>query len=346
MPREREVAVAGIVMLAAVSLGFAPRLYSQSSITPSRSFTLTETIHIAPPAKHAGELRVWIPMPYEESSQGASVAKISGLEHWKMYFEPEYRNRYAYTTISETALEHGAEIKATFHVQRFEHRASLEEGNNVPGAPMSVTMRLMQPDRLAPVDGEIAAIAQHIAGDSTLQTDKARKVYDYVIANVKYDGGVGELSAGDALKALHARTGDSAEFASLFVALARSAGVRARFEAGFVLPADAHSGALTNEHAWAQVYVPGTGWVPVDAADGFENKDQRDFYFGGVDANRVQISAGRDIHLVPQQKGAPLNYFLKPYAELDGKPYDGITTQYSFKDDANSGPVTTTASAR
>ena len=50
--------------------------------------------------------------------------------------------------------------------------------------------------------------------------------------------------------------------------------------------------------------------MPVDAADGFENKDQRDFYFGGVDANRVQISAGRDIRFVPQHKGAPLNYFL------------------------------------
>lgn len=345
MPRQINRVVVATLVAGAIAVGFAPCLVSQTPVTPSRSFTLTETVHIAA-AGRAGELRLWLPMPHEESSQPAGNAKISGLQQWKMYIEPEYRNRYAYATLSEAELQRGATIKASFHVERFEHQAAIENESDVPSVAVSATMRLTQPDRLAPIDGEIAAIAQHQAGDAMLPVDKARRIYDYLLATMKYDGANGALGNGDALKALRAKSGDSADFAALFVALARSTGVPARFEAGFVLPPDAHEGDLKQEHAWALVHITGTGWVPIDAADGFESQDKRDFYFGGVDANRVKISAGRDIRFYPQQKAAPLNYFLKAYAELDGKPYAAITTEYSFKDDRNSGPVTTTANTK
>jgi transglutaminase-like putative cysteine protease len=346
MARDREVAVVGVLVVAAVAFGFAPRVFSQGPVPPSRSFTVTETIHIAPPTIRGGDLRVWIPMPYEETSQAAGTAKIKGLEHWAMCFEPEYRNRYAYATISEEALEHGQDIKATFHVQRFEHQAALAYQTDVPGFPYSVTVRLLQPDHFAPIDGEVAAVAQRTTGGAFLQIDKAREVYDYLVATTKYQNRAEGLSAGEALNALYDKTGDSAEIASLFVALARSSGVRARFETGFFLRSDERAGALTDEHAWAQVYIAATGWVPVDAAAAIENKDDRDYYFGGIDENRVEISAGRDIRFDPPQAAGRLNYFLKAYAELDGKPYDGITTEYSFKDDPNSGPGAITASAK
>jgi hypothetical protein len=36
------------------------------------------------------------------------------------------------------------------------------------------------------------------------------------------------------------------------------------------------------------------------------------------------MSLGREIRLNPPQKGDPLNYFVYPYAELDGKPLTGL----------------------
>ena len=347
MPREREVVFVGILTVAAIGLGFAPRVFSQATTTtPSRSFTLTETIHIAPPAARGGNLRVWVPMPYEETSQGAGNAKVSGLDHWKMYTEPDFRNRYAYAEISEAELEHGAEVKATFHVQRFEHHAATEYETDVPGVPYSVSPRLLQPDHFVVMDGVVADLSLRTAGYAALQIDKARKVYEYVVSNTKYEPQADGLSTGETLNALYGKKGDSAEIAALFVGMARAAGVRARCETGYVLPTDARSGVLTEEHAWAQVYIAATGWVPVDAAAAIENKSERDFYFGTVDANRVEISAGRDIRLDPRQASGPLNYFVKAYAELDGKPYDGITTEFSFKDDVGSGPATVTASTK
>ena len=60
-------------------------------------------------------------------------------------------------------------------------------------------------------------------------------------------------------------------------------------------------------------------------------KEKRDYFFGTVDANRVQFSTGRDITLVPRQQGPPLNYFIYPYVEVDGKPDDAIEKQFSFE---------------
>ena len=40
------------------------------------------------------------------------------------------------------------------------------------------------------------------------------------------------------------------------------------------------------------------------------------------------------IHLDPRQQGDPLNYFLYPYAEVDGKPF-ALESKFSFRDQAS-----------
>jgi hypothetical protein len=52
--------------------------------------------------------------------------------------------------------------------------------------------------------------------------------------------------------------------------------------------------------------------------------------------NRLQFSGGRDIRLDPPQQGEPLNYFIYPYAELDGKPV-GLKSEFSFQDRMSGG---------
>ena len=44
----------------------------------------------------------------------------------------------------------------------------------------------------------------------------------------------------------------------------------------------------------------------------------------------MQLSTGRDIALSPKQDGPALNYFVYPYVEVDGKPYDKLDKQFSF----------------
>jgi len=69
----------------------------------------------------------------------------------------------------------------------------------------------------------------------------------------------------------------------------------------------------------------------VDASEAWKHPEKKNYFFGGHDDNRLQFSIGRDIRLDPSQQGEPLNYFIYPYAELDGKPV-GLKSEFSFQD--------------
>ncbi len=63
-------------------------------------------------------------------------------------------------------------------------------------------------------------------------------------------------------------TGSCRDLAMLMIDAARSLGMAARFVSGYLhVPDDGHSGG-GNTHAWAQVYLPGPGWVDFDPSSG------------------------------------------------------------------------------
>jgi transglutaminase-like putative cysteine protease len=66
---------------------------------------------------------------------------------------------------------------------------------------------------------------------------------------------------------LHARSGSCRDFAQLLIAAARALGAPARFVTGYVYSATSQPGALA-PHAWAETYVPGAGWIELDATNG------------------------------------------------------------------------------
>ncbi len=96
-------------------------------------------------------------------------------------------------------------------------------------------------------------------------------------------------------------------------------------------PYDQHDGALPGYHCWAQFYVEPYGWIPVDASEAWKHPEKKGYFFGSHDDNRLQFTVGRDIRLDPPQQGYPLNCFIYPYAELDGKPF-ALESKFSFRD--------------
>ena len=58
----------------------------------------------------------------------------------------------------------------------------------------------------------------------------------------------------------------------------------------------------------------------------------KEYYFGNLTPDRVSFTVGRDLDLVPKQQGEPLNFFVYPYAEVDGKPHTAMEKKFRFQD--------------
>jgi transglutaminase-like putative cysteine protease len=161
---------------------------------------------------------------------------------------------------------------------------------------------------------------------------KARAIYDYVLANMKYDKSGTGWGRGDTMWACDAKRGNCTDFHSLFISMARSQEIPSRFEIGFPIPAGKHDGEIPGYHCWAEFYANSKGWVPVDISEAWKDQARREYFFGAYDVNRVQFTMGRDLVLSPAQAGEPLNYFVYPYVELSGKKYENVSNRFSFAD--------------
>jgi transglutaminase-like putative cysteine protease len=302
--------------------------------TAVRNFEFTYLVRIPqlPPEAHA--LHLWIPLPQSDSYQTISDLTIDSPIPYSRHRESQYHNEYLYLQPTATQLQHPVEVLMRFRVARREHRVSLDPSVDPPGTPPTKVelARYLRPDRLIPLNGVIADLSRQETQGVTEPLAKARKIYDYVVATMRYEKSGTGWGHGDAIWACTAKYGNCTDFHSLFIGMARAAGIPARFEIGFPLPENQHEGTIAGYHCWAEFYVQPYGWIPVDASEAWKYPDKRDYFFGAHDANRVQFTMGRDIRLDPAQQGERLNYFIYPYAEVNKKPFTALDYKFTFRD--------------
>jgi len=341
----RTSAITALVSAALLLVGFS--LAASRKAVPavsSKAFQFTSVVHVPALPSASRQLRLWIPLPYQDAYQAITQLKIESPVRYRLEREPEYGDRYAYLVVNAAKKPGPFDIKVSFRAQRFEHRVPLTPSNPSSAAPRFELARFLRPDQLVPIDGKIGDLSREQTAGATQPLDKARKLYDYVIATMHYDHDGNDWGRGDALWACDSKHGNCTDFHSLFISMARAAGIPARFEIGFSLPTNSHEAAITSYHCWAEFYVDGIGWIPVDASEAWKHKGKIGYFFGATDTNRLMMTLGRDIRLHPAQAGGPLNYSVYPYAELDGKPFTELKNDYSFRDDP--APAETAALAR
>jgi transglutaminase-like putative cysteine protease len=281
---------------------------------------------------HGNKVRVWIPAAHSDAYQEVKIVSAKGDLPLKPTSESRFGDQLFYAEASSPQPELHFEID--YDVVRKE-RVALGEG-----APKLTTVALsssekrqdLQPDALVPINGLPADLAVKVTQGKIQPLEKARAIYDYVFTTLKYDKTGTGWGRGDVLYACDAKKGNCTDFHSLFIAMARSQGIAARFEIGFPLPPDKHSAEIAGYHCWSDFYIEGKGWIPVDISEAWKHPDRRDYFFGSHDVNRMQFSLGRDLRLNPPQEGKPLNYFVYPYVEVDGREYANVSLAFSFAD--------------
>lgn len=293
----------------------------------SRHFELNYSfsVRITDPGK---PLDVWFPIAQSNEFQQVRIVSRSGDLPLREASEPEYGNKmfYAHTDKADRA-EYRFTVK--YDVVRLEHRAAIAV--KAPASPKELA-RFLQPDKLVPITGKPAELAAEQVKPGMSDLEKGRAFYNYVFSTMKYDKSGTGWGKGDALWACDSRRGNCTDFHSVFISMARSQKIPARFEMGLSVPDDQSSGQIAGYHCWAEFYTRERGWFPVDISEAWKHQEKKDYFFGAHDVNRVQFSLGRDIELNPRQHGDRLNYLIFPYVELGGEPYPNIANAISFSD--------------
>lgn len=294
-------------------------------------------------------VRLWLPVPVsDEYQQVSEVTYSAGGDVEGQVNTDDLGNQMLY-------VEWGADTKPadrtatlSFHAMRDEIRVASEDMVE-SGEPGTKEDPYLQGSSMVKIsDASVQEQAAQITQGLDSYLDKARAVYDWVYDNMVRDESVQGCGQGDICELLSTLAGKCTDINSTFVGLCRASGIPAKEVFGIRMNAD---DITANQHCWASFFLPGTGWIPVDPADVLkavlknewskddaEALDKKEYFWGGWDSQRVQLSAGRDLMLVPAQDDIPLNDFGYPYAEVDGAPvdfYDPETFAYtaSFKAD-------------
>ena len=293
----------------------------------SRSFTFNYGATINQVPKGA-KVRVWFPIAQSNAQQKVSQTSTDVPAELKTNQDKKYSNNIGFFEVeSDPAVP--IKFAVGYQVQRAQ--ASVE--NVASGLSDAEKANFLTANSLVPIDGK----PQEQFGNLKLPAESmaaGEEIYNLVEEHMKYDKSQPGYGNGDAAWACDSKTGNCTDFHSLFISLARSNSIPARFEIGFPLPADKTEGKIGGYHCWAWFFAQGKGWAPVDISEADKHPELKDFYFGKLTADRIAFSTGRDIELVPKSASGPLNYFVYPHVEVDGEvwPKEKIALEFSFKD--------------
>ena len=319
--------------LAAAWLALSAGTVNSSSITTTPATRRFEATYVATvEAVPAGlnRLEVWIPLPKDTPHQKIRGLSVESPYPGSIRREKEYGNLYYYFS-TDRPQSGRLDVKVRFEAERLEARA--EDVGSAAESPEQL-QRYLQPDKLVSLSPRIQRLAaQATLGHQTPEA-KARAIYDYVVNTMIYDKTAPGWGQGDTERACDVRKGNCTDFHSLFLSLARSQGIPARFVIGFPLKSDP-SGTIPGYHCWAEFYIAGKGWIPVDASEASKSSDpaKRAYFFGHLDPDRVSFTMGRDLRLDPPPCAETLNYFIYPYAEGDGAALTPVAIRLDYRDE-------------
>jgi transglutaminase-like putative cysteine protease len=320
----------GVLLVLAVAVPRTPA--TSSPRLREFDFTYQAKIKNLPVGSHM--VRIWIPEAQSDPHQYVRLLKVKSSVPVQFTREGEYLNRMLYAEIRNPHSTE-ADFTVTYRVLRIENSQGdfqqLLRYNHDPQPANLNLKRYLEPDRLIPVTGMIKGLGDQITAGKQGPVEKAHAIYNYLFRTFRYDKSGTGWGRGDAVWACGVKHGNCTDFHSAFIGMMRSEGIPARFVIGFPLPDHLSQGTTPGYHCWAEFYLSHVGWVPVDISEAWQNPKKHAYFFGTVDANRVRFTAGRDLTLAPKQAGLPLNYFVYPYVEVDGKPAGKVEKHFTFQ---------------
>ncbi|MDR1972485.1 MAG: transcription factor [Treponema sp.] len=257
----------------------------------SYSFTYSVDVRVLE-ALSPNILYLWIPRPAVSASQRNPEVLSRNTDS----FVENYRGTDLFQLVN-LSPNSSAEIRQTWLVEVYAQETNLRYQQIKQDSSSPVYGAYTQATSLVPAaDPRVKALAETICGRERNPYLKARRIYEWLLM----EGNIGpwDGEAAGVLDALDKQRCDPYTGALLFCSLARAAGVPALPVSGVLV-----SRGEALRHYWAEFWIDGFGWVPLDPAlgagaapEGFSLRDDAtSWYFGNLDNQRIAFSRGQTI---------------------------------------------------
>jgi transglutaminase-like putative cysteine protease len=300
-----------------------------------------------PGVKAGSRVRVWLPYP-QEYRQQRDVKLISASPEPKLIAPSAVEGnpvsggpqRTAYFEQQVTDPAKPLEFKEVVEYTSFAYYPRLDEGKVQPlPADWNGACLGERPPHIV-FTPQIRKRVAAIVGHETNPLAKARKIFRWVSANVKWNAEDEYcIIPSFVIKGFTAGRGDCGVQNTVFITMCRIAGIPARWQSGWETKPVADWGM----HDWAEIYLAPWGWLPADASYGVQKSgDPRiaDFYCGHQDSYRMIVNLDWGRALFPPKlslRSEPAD-FQRGEVEVDGQNLYFDQWDYTVKAERDPGP--------
>ena len=309
-----------------------------------RTFEVTTRVDVL---QAEGATRVWLPVPSVDTEWQRSVDNSWASNGTaRLQSDAVYGARLLH--VEFTPGEKKPWVEITSRVQTRNRAVDWSAKKAVPQDAASLQF-WTQPTALLPTDGIVRKTALEATRGATTDVEKAKKIYEWVVANTYREPKVRGCGEGDIKSMLETGNlgGKCADLNAIFVGLCRASGLPARDLYGLRLVPSAfgyrelsgNPAALQGaQHCRAEVFLKDYGWVAMDPADVAKVmrletpqwiKNTADpvvapvnkALFGGWEGNWLAWNTAYDVAL-PGATGPKLGFLMYPVAETAGERLD------------------------
>jgi transglutaminase-like putative cysteine protease len=336
----RSVLKAGAALSAVAAMPRMASAYGAFNPQPGpwRQFEVVTRLEIAKPD---GKMQAWVPVPaVNEADWFKSLgSEWTGNGYAALGRDPKYGAQFVHVEWNEGETRPAIEV--TSRIATRDRAVDLSKAGTVKPLSAAEHKFYTEGTELIPVDGIVKQTSDKIVAGAKTDVQKARAIYEWIVANTFRDGKVRGCGIGDIASMLKTGNlgGKCADLNALHVGLARAAGIPARDVYGIrVAPSrfgykslGANAEIITKaQHCRAETFIAGHGWIATDPADvrkvvleeppgnlAIDNPkvaDARGTLFGAWEGNWLAYNFGHDIAL-PGSKGPKLSFLMYPQAE-------------------------------
>lgn len=304
----------------------------QVEVVPIRHrITYTLTVEPNRPGAKPGSLvRCWLPYPQEYRQQKDVSLSSTNPPHHTIAPDGAPQRTICFERRMEDPSK-PIRFEAVYEYTSYAYYPKLDDALAKPQAADWSAELAERPPHIV-FTPELKKTVAQIVGEETNPLAKARKIFHWIDANIRYHAEE-EYSIipnfSDAC--LKRRRGDCGIQSMLFITMCRCAGIPARWQSGWeTKPVD------WNMHDWAEFYVEPWGWLPCDPSYGLQKSEDpkiREFYFGHQDSYRLIVNRDYGNELVPgkqSMRSEPAD-FQRGEVEIDGRNLYFDEWDYEFK---------------